>query len=109
RCAPDGRAVHACTCTPALCLNVAGCPPGVLPRVTLHGGAAAPVRRALAELTNPLAATDVCTAAVSVRVPLRGGMRRRVMTLRASSRTSDTGQVDQDRLRLVCTRAGTAL
>ena len=108
-CDADGLPDHACTFTPALCLNVAGCPPGVLPRVTIHGGAAAPVRHALAELTDSFAASDVCTGAVSVRVPLRGGIRRRVMTLRVSPRAPDTGQVGEDRLRLVCTAAGTAL
>jgi len=107
-CDVDGLADHACTFAPRLCLNVAGCQAGALPRVTIHGGAAAPVRQALAELTGPLA-SDVCTGAVSVRVPLRADARRRVMTLRATARVAGSGQVDRDRLRLVCTGAGTAL
>jgi DNA-binding beta-propeller fold protein YncE len=75
--------------------------------VTIHGGAAAPVRRALAALTDSRAGSDVCTAAVSVRVPL-GSVRRRATTLRASARAADTGEIDKDRLRLVCTRGGGA-
>jgi len=104
-CDVDGLADLACTFTPSLCLNVAGCRGGALPHVKIHGGAAAPVRQALAELTGPLA-SEVCTGAVSIRVPLRAGARRRVMTLRATARVADGGQVDRDRLRLVCTGAG---
>jgi len=106
-CDVDGLADHACTFAPSLCLNVAGCQAGALPRVTIHGGAASPIRQALADLTGSPAA-DACTGAVSMRVPLRAGARRRVVTLRATARTADGGQVDRDRLRLVCTDAGTA-
>ena len=106
-CDADGLPDGACTFSPRVCLNMGGCASASVRRVKIRGGGRAPVARALAGLTYPVATPDVCTSAAEVRVRLGRRTERRA-TLRAIAADATTDRVGTARLRLTCDAAPSA-
>ena len=103
-CDADGAADGTCHVRTAFCLNVPGCPPGVLGPVVFHGTAGDSIAAEAAALTYPVGGSDVCTTPTDLTVPLGRAPRRRV-TVAARVQDAGTGRSDSDRLRVTCLRA----
>jgi hypothetical protein len=104
-CDLDGTADGTCTLSAQLCVNVAGCTPGVVTTLELGGRDAPVLAPATTEVTLPAKAVEACSHGTPMRLVLDG---RRSAKLSLTAMASAEGRDDRDALRVVCKRARSA-